>query len=196
MTYQECYEFWCKAGLPEEVKAELASLKGNEDELKGRFGGDLQFGTAGMRGIMGAGSNRLNRYTVRRAAQGMAAWLSGTDLPQKAAIGYDSRHNSQLFAEVCAVAFAEAGIQVWLYDRLAPTPMLSYAVRQLGCGCGIVISASHNAGAYNGVKCYGPDGCQMTDEPAAVVTGKISEIPYFVPESKSFEAFMDEGLIH
>ena len=149
-----------------------------------------------MRGIMGAGSNRLNRYTVRRAAQGMAAWLSGTDLPQKAAIGYDSRHNSQLFAEVCAVAFAEAGIQVWLYDRLAPTPMLSYAVRQLGCGCGIVISASHNAGAYNGVKCYGPDGCQMTDEPAAVVTGKISEIPYFVPESKSFEAFMDEGLIH
>ena len=196
MTYQECYEFWCNAGLPEEVKAELASLKGNEDELKGRFGGDLQFGTAGMRGIMGAGSNRLNRYTVRRAAQGMAAWLSGTDLPQKAAIGYDSRHNSQLFAEVCAVAFAEAGIQVWLYDRLAPTPMLSYAVRQLGCGCGIVISASHNAGAYHGVKCYGPDGCQMTDEPAAVVTGKISEIPYFVPESKSFEAFMDEGLIH
>ena len=196
MTYQECYEFWCNAGLPADVQAELASVKGNEDELKGRFGSDLQFGTAGMRGIMGAGSNRLNRYTVRRAAQGMAAWLSGTDLPQKAAIGYDSRHNSQLFAEVCAVAFAEAGIQVWLYDRLAPTPMLSYAVRQLGCGCGIVISASHNAGAYNGVKCYGPDGCQMTDEPAAVVTGKIEQIPYFIPETKTFDAFMAEGLIH
>ena len=196
MTYQECYHFWCNAGLPADVQAELAGLQGNEEELKGRFGGDLQFGTAGMRGIMGAGSNRLNRYTVRRAAQGMAAWLSGTDLPKKAAIGYDSRHNSQLFAEVCAVAFAEAGIQVWLYDRLAPTPMLSYAVRQLGCGCGIVISASHNAGAYNGVKCYGPDGCQMTDEPAAVVTGKIAQIPYFVPESKSFEAFMGEGMIH
>ena len=144
---------------------------------------------------MGIGSNRLNRYTVRRAAQGMAAWLSGTDLPKIAAIGYDSRHNSQLFAEVCAVALAEAGIHTWLYDRLAPTPMLSFAVRQLGCGCGIVISASHNAGAYNGIKCYGPDGCQMTDEPAAVVTAKIAEIPYFIPESKSFASFMEEGLI-
>ena len=196
MTYMDRYHFWCQADLPNDVRAELTAIEGNEEELKGRFGGDLQFGTAGMRGIMGAGSNRLNRYTVRRAAQGMAAWLSGTDLPKKAAIGYDSRHNSQLFAEVCAVAFAEAGIEVWLYDRLAPTPMLSYAVRQLGCGCGIVISASHNAGAYNGVKCYGPDGCQMTDEPAAIVTAKIAEIPYFVPESKSFAEFMDTGLIH
>ena len=196
MTYMDRYHFWCNAELPEDVKAELAAIANDEEELKSRFGSDLQFGTAGMRGIMGAGSNRLNRYTVRRAAQGMAAWLSSTDLPQKAAIGYDSRHNSQLFAEVCAVAFAEAGIETWLYDRLAPTPMLSYAVRQLGCGCGIVISASHNAGAYNGVKCYGPDGCQMTDEPAAIVTAKISEIDFFVPETKSFDAYMSEGLIH
>ncbi|MGM9669751.1 MAG: phospho-sugar mutase [Faecousia sp.] len=195
MTYQERYQFWCDADLPENVKKELSGLKEDTEELKGRFGSDLQFGTAGMRGIMGAGSNRLNRYTVRRAAQGMAAWLSGTTLPQKAAIGYDSRHNSRLFAEVCAVAFAEAGIHTFLYDRLAPTPMLSFAVRELGCGCGIVISASHNAGAYNGVKCYGPDGCQMTDEPAAVVTEKISGIPFFVPESKSFAAFMAEGKI-
>ena len=195
MTYMDRYAFWCNANLPDDVKAELASLADNEEELKGRFGGDLQFGTAGMRGIMGAGSNRLNRYTVRRAAQGMAAWLSGTDLPKKAAIGYDSRHNSQLFAEVCAVAFAEAGIEPWLYDRLAPTPMLSYAVRELGCGCGIVISASHNAGEYNGVKCYGPDGCQMTDEPAAIVTDMISKIDYFIPESKDFDTFMAEGLI-
>ena len=177
MTYLERYEFWCNANLPQETANELAAIKNDTEELKGRFGSDLQFGTAGMRGIMGAGSNRLNRYTVRRAAQGMAAWLSGTDLPKIAAIGYDSRHNSELFAQVCAVAFAEAGIHTWLYDRLAPTPMLSYAVRELGCGCGIVISASHNAGAYNGVKCYGPDGCQMTDEPAAIVTAKISEIP-------------------
>ena len=195
MTYMERYEFWCNADLPEDVKAELAAIRTDEEELKGRFGGDLQFGTAGMRGIMGAGSNRLNRYTVRRAAQGMAAWLSGTDLPKIAAIGYDSRHNSQLFAEVCAVAFAEAGIHTWLYDRLAPTPMLSFAVRQLGCGCGIVISASHNAGAYNGVKCYGPDGCQMTDEPAAIVTAKIAEVPFFAPETKSFSEYMAEGLI-
>ena len=195
MTYMERYEFWCGANLPQETMAELAAIKNDAEELKGRFGSDLQFGTAGMRGIMGAGSNRLNRYTVRRAAQGMAAWLSGTDLPKEAAIGYDSRHNSQLFAEVCAVAFAEAGIHTWLYDRLAPTPMLSYAVRELGCGCGIVISASHNAGAYNGVKCYGPDGCQMTDEPAAIVTAKIAEIPYFIPESKSFDEYLQEGKI-
>ena len=195
MNYMDRYAFWCNAGLPEDTQKELAAIANDTEELKGRFGGDLQFGTAGMRGIMGAGSNRLNRYTVRRAAQGMAAWLSSTDLPKKAAIGYDSRHNSQLFAEVCAVAFAEAGIHTWLYDRLAPTPMLSYAVRELGCGCGIVISASHNAGAYNGVKCYGPDGCQMTDEPAAIVTAKISEIPFFVPETKSFQEYMEDGLI-
>ena len=195
MNYMDRYAFWCNAGLPEETQQELAAIANDTEELKGRFGSDLQFGTAGMRGIMGAGSNRLNRYTVRRAAQGMAAWLSSTDLPKKAAIGYDSRHNSQLFAEVCAVAFAEAGIQTLLYDRLAPTPMLSYAVRELGCGCGIVISASHNAGAYNGVKCYGPDGCQMTDEPAAIVTAKIAEIPFFVPETKTFAEYMGEGMI-
>lgn len=195
MNYLERYTYWCEAGLPEDVQAELAAIKDDTEELKGRFGSDLQFGTAGMRGIMGAGSNRLNRYTVRRAAQGMAAWLASTDLPKKAAIGYDSRHNSQLFAEVCAVAFAEAGIHTYLYDRLAPTPMLSFAVRELGCGCGIVISASHNAGAYNGVKCYGPDGCQMTDAPAAIVTEKIGTIPFFVPEAKTFQEYMADGLI-
>ena len=195
MTYMERYEFWCNANLPQDTTDELASIKNDIEELKGRFGSDLQFGTAGMRGIMGAGSNRLNRYTVRRAAQGMASWLASANLPQIAAIGYDSRHNSQLFAEVCAVAFAEAGIHTWLYDRLAPTPMLSFAVRELGCGCGIVISASHNAGAYNGVKCYGPDGCQMTDEPAAIVTEMIAGIDYFIPETKSFAEYMAEGLI-
>lgn len=195
MDYLQRYQKWCQANLPEDVQQELIHIKDNEEELKSRFGSQLEFGTAGMRGVMGAGSNRLNRYTVRRAAQGMAAWLSGTDLPKKAAIGYDSRHNSQLFAEVCAVAFAEMGIHTYLYDRLAPTPMLSYAVRHLGCGCGIVISASHNSGEYNGVKCYGPDGCQMTDEPAAIVTAEIEKIPYFVPETKSFEAYLGEGMV-
>ncbi|MBE6947589.1 MAG: phospho-sugar mutase [Ruminococcaceae bacterium] len=195
MSYMDKYHFWRNANLSEQVNAELDAILNNDEELKSRFSSDLQFGTAGMRGIMGIGSNRLNVYTVRRAAQGMAAWLSATNLPQKAAIGYDSRHNSKEFAEVCAVALAEAGIHTWLYDRLAPTPMLSFAVRELGCGCGIVISASHNAGAYNGIKCYGPDGCQMTDEPAAIVTGEIAKIPYFVPEKKSFSAFMKEGMI-
>lgn len=195
MNYMERYHLWCNANLPADICEELTTIEHDDEELKSRFGCDLQFGTAGMRGIMGAGSNRLNRYTVRRAAQGMAAWLSGTDLPQVAAIGYDSRHNSQLFAEVCAVAFAEAGIYVWLYDRLAPTPMLSYAVRELKCGCGIVISASHNAGEYNGVKCYGPDGCQMTDAPAAIVTEKIESIPFFIPEKKCLTQFIDDGMI-
>ena len=195
MDYIQRYQFWLDAHLPEDVQTELKSIENNEQELKSRFGIELQFGTAGMRGIMGAGSNRLNQYTVRRAAQGMAAWLSSTDLPKRAAIGYDSRHQSELFAQVCAVAFAEAGIETYLYDRLAPTPMLSFAVRKLGCGCGIVISASHNSGEYNGVKCYGPDGCQMTDEPAAIVTQQISQIPYFVPEKKSFEEYLDDGLI-
>lgn len=195
MSYLERYQFWCNANLPADVQEELNTIQNDTEELKGRFGRELEFGTAGLRGIMGAGSNRLNRYTVRRAAQGMAAWLSSTDLPKKAAIGYDSRHNSQLFAEICAVAFAEVGIHAYLFDRLAPTPMLSYAVRELGCGCGIVISASHNAGAYNGVKCYGPDGCQMTDEPAAVVSEKISRIPYFEPERKPFSVFLQEGAI-
>lgn len=195
MTYLDRYEFWCNAQLTKEDKNELRSIAGNEEELKSRFGSDLQFGTAGMRGVMGMGSNRLNRYTVRRAAQGMAAWLASTQLPKKAAIGYDSRHNSQLFAQVCAVAFAERGIHTYLYDRLAPTPMLSYAVRELGCGCGIVISASHNSGEYNGVKCYGPDGCQMTDEPAAIVTEMISQIPYFIEEEISFDQCLEKGLV-
>ena len=195
MDYKTRFKMWLDANLPDSVKAELAAVSTNDEELRSRFGSDLQFGTAGMRGVMGVGSNRLNRYTVRRAAQGMAAWLASTELPKRAAIGYDSRHNSQLFAQVCAVAFAEKGIQAYLFDRLAPTPMLSYAVRQLNCGCGIVISASHNSGEYNGVKCYGPDGCQMTDEPAAVVTQTIENIPYFVPEIKSFEEYLAEGKI-
>ena len=195
MDYLQRYQQWCQAGLPQDVQQELLLIKDNEEELKSRFASQLQFGTAGMRGVMGAGCNRLNRYTVRRAAQGMAKWLCGTDLPKKAAIGYDSRHNSRLFAEVCAVAFAEMGIHTYLYDRLAPTPMLSYAVRHLGCGCGIVISASHNSGEYNGVKCYGPDGCQMTDEPAAIVTAEIEKIPYFVPENKNFTEYLGEGSI-
>jgi len=195
MNYIDNYLFWCAADLREAEKAELASIKNNEDELKSRFSSDLQFGTAGMRGVMGIGSNRLNYYTVRRAAQGMASWLSETDLPKRAAIAYDSRHNSSAFADTCAVAMAEAGITVYLFDRLAPTPMLSYAVRHLNCGCGIVISASHNSGEYNGVKCYGPDGCQMTDEPASVVTEKISGIAYFVPERMSLAECVEKGIV-
>lgn len=196
MEYLERYHFWCEhAPLNDAQHSELKTMEQDADALKGAFGAELQFGTAGIRGIMGQGTNRLNEFTVRRTAQGLAAWLSATELPQKCAIGYDSRHNSTLFAQICAEALAERGIHVYVYHELAPTPMLSFAVRQLGCGCGIVVSASHNAGAYNGIKCYGPDGCQMTDEPAAVVFREISKIAYFVPAKRTFAEQMKSGQI-
>lgn len=196
MNYQDYYHVWCKtAPLSEAGVRVLKEMASDDDEMKAAFGAELQFGTAGIRGIMGLGINRLNDFTVRRTAQGLAAWLSSTELPQKCAIGYDSRHHSDRFAQICAVALAEKGIKVYVYHELAPTPMLSYAVRQLNCGCGIVVSASHNAGAYNGIKCYGPDGCQMTDEPAAIVYDKICEIPYFVMPTKTFEQCLEEGSV-
>lgn len=194
MTELERYQQWCEqAPLNEAGRAALAAMQNDETERKGCFGAELQFGTAGIRGIMGIGTNRLNDFTVRRTAQGLATWLTSTELPQRCAIGYDSRHNSRRYAELCAVALAERGVHVYVYHELAPTPMLSFAVRQLGCGCGIVVSASHNAGIYNGIKCYGPDGCQMTDEPAARVFAEIEKIPYFLPAEKSFEDFLAEG---
>ena len=194
MTELERYQQWCEqAPLDEAGRAALAAMQNDETERKGCFGAELQFGTAGIRGIMGIGTNRLNDFTVRRTAQGLAAWLTSTELPQRCAIGYDSRHNSRRYAELCAVALAERGVHVYVSHELAPTPMLSFAVRQLGCGCGIVVSASHNAGIYNGIKCYGPDGCQMTDEPAARVFAEIEKIPYFLPAEKSFEDFLAEG---
>ena len=195
MDYLTRYDIWCKEALLTSEEREALLAMTAEDDRKGAFGAELQFGTAGIRGIMGLGTNRLNDYTVRRTAQGLAAWLCTTELPRKCAIGYDSRHNSRLYAEICACALAERGIHVYVYHELAPTPMLSYAVRQLGCGCGIVVSASHNAGAYNGIKCYGPDGCQMTDEPAAVVFHMISEIPYFVPAQADFASYMEQGMV-
>lgn len=193
MEYLERYQKWCAAPLTVQEQETLRAMEKDEDACKGAFGAELQFGTAGIRGIMGLGTNRLNDYTVRRTAQGLAAWLCSTDLPQKCAIGYDSRHNSRRYAEICAVALAERGIHVYVYHELAPTPMLSFAVRRLGCGCGIVVSASHNAGAYNGIKCYGPDGCQMTDEPAAVVFREISAIDYFVPAKQTFTEGLEKG---
>ena len=194
MDAQKRYEEWRK-NAPEFYQKELAPIAEDELLLKGCFGAELAFGTAGIRGIMGPGTNRLNEFTVRRTAQGVAKWLNGTELPKRCAIGYDSRHNSRLYAEICAAALAETGVKVYIYHELCPTPMLSYAVRELGCGCGIMVTASHNAGIYNGIKCYGEDGCQMTDEPAAIVFNEISATPYFVPAKKSFHALMEEGVI-
>ena len=194
MDYQAQYKYWLE-NAPVSYRDMLQAMEGNELALKGCFGAELTFGTAGIRGIMGLGCNRLNEFTVRRTAQGVAKWLCGTDLPKVCAIGYDSRHNSRLYAEICAVALAETGIHVYVYHELAPTPMLSYAVRELGCGVGIMITASHNAGIYNGIKCYGADGCQMTDEPAAIVYREIQNTPYFVLPQKTFDALKTEGTI-
>lgn len=188
------FEFWLK-NAPASYRPELEAIAGNELEIKACFGAELAFGTAGIRGIMGPGTNKLNEYTVRRTAQGVAKWLNGTDLPKRCAIGYDSRHNSRLYAEICGAALAETGVKVYIYHELCPTPMLSYAVRELGCGCGIMVTASHNAGIYNGIKCYGEDGCQMTDEPAAIVYDEICKTPYFVPAKKSFDELFAEGAI-
>lgn len=194
MDYQKMFEFWRDhAPLTLSERAALEAM--DEQEKKGAFGAELQFGTAGIRGIMAQGPNRMNDFTVRRTAQGLADWLVSTQLPARCAIAYDSRHNSRRFAEICAVALAERGIKVFFYDMLAPTPMLSYAVRQLGCGCGIVVSASHNAGSYNGIKCYGPDGCQMTDEPAAIVFERIGKTPYFVPAKAEFSALLENEAV-
>lgn len=194
MDYLEQYRYWLEHA-PVSYRDQLSAMEGNETALKGCFGAELAFGTAGIRGIMGLGSNRLNEFTVRRTAQGIAKWLNGTDLPKRCAIGYDSRHNSRAYAEICAAALAETGVKVFIYHELAPTPMLSYAVRELGCGCGIMVTASHNAGMYNGIKCYGEDGCQMTDEPAAIVYDEIQKTPYFVLPKKTFDGLKTEGLI-
>ena len=188
------YEYWLN-NAPESYRRELAPIGEDELLLKGCFGDELAFGTAGIRGIMAPGTNRLNEYTVRRTAQGIAKWLNATTLPKRCAIGYDSRHNSRLYAEICGAALAETGIKVYIYHELCPTPMLSYAVRELGCGCGIMVTASHNAGMYNGIKCYGEDGCQMTDEPAKIVYDEICATPYFVPAKKSFDELFAEGAI-
>lgn len=194
MDYQDQYKYWLE-NAPVSYRDMLQAMDGNESALKECFGAELAFGTAGIRGIMGLGCNRLNEFTVRRTAQGVAKWLNGTDLPKRCAIGYDSRHNSRLYAETCAAALAQTGIHVYIYHELAPTPMLSYAVRELHCGVGIMVTASHNAGMYNGIKCYGDDGCQMTDEPAAIVYREIQNTPYFVLPEKSFDALKTEGTI-
>ncbi len=196
---KNCNDIWSQwralPTMPEALSAQMDAMQDDPEAIRGAFGAELQFGTAGLRGLMGPGPNRLNVYTVRRAALGMAAWLNSTALPKRCAIGYDSRHNSVLFAQVCACAFAENGIETWLYHELAPTPMLSFAVRKMECGCGIVISASHNSGEYNGVKCYGSDGCQMTDEPAAVVMERIFSIDALTEPKRPYEAWLSEGMV-
>ena len=194
MTVNESYALWLE-NAQGEILEELKAVAGNEAELQRRFGVPQTFGTAGIRCVMGAGSSLLNDYTVRRVARGLAAYILANDVEKSCAIGYDSRNNSQRFARICAAALAAEGVQVHLFDRLAPTPMLSFAVRHLGCGAGMVISASHNTKEYNGLKCYGSDGCQMTEEPAAIVSREIEALDMFLPDKASFESLLESGAI-
>ncbi len=176
-----------------ELLQELRGMK--EEEIEACFGSKVSFGTAGIRSVMGAGTARLNELTVRQTARGLAAYLLEEGGNKTCAIGYDSRHNSQRFARICAAALAAEGIRVYLYDRLCPTPMLSFAVRHLHCGVGMVISASHNTKEYNGLKCYGPDGGQMTEIPAGKVAAAMDQVDLFLPETKTFDQLLSEGMI-
>ena len=188
------YKRWldnCQGQMLEELKA----LEGNEAQIQKRFGSNAAFGTAGIRSIMGVGTAYLNDLTVRRTARGLAKYLLSSGGSKTCAIGYDCRNNSRRFAEVCAAALAAEGIKVYLYDRLCPTPMLSFAVRYLKTGVGMVISASHNTKEYNGLKCYGPDGGQMTEIPAAAVSKAIDEQDLFEPEKESYESLLAKGMI-
>ena len=178
-----------------EILDELKSMEHDPEQIEKHFGHRQTFGTAGIRSVMAAGIANLNTYTVRQTARGLAAYLAGAEGEKSCAIGYDCRHNSRRFAEICAAALAESGVHVHLYDRLCPTPMLSYAVRHLHCSAGIVISASHNTKEYNGIKCYGPDGGQMTEIPAAKVSAAIETIDLFEPEHLSFAEAMEKGLV-
>ena len=178
-----------------EILDELKAMEHDDAKIEACFGHQQTFGTAGIRSIMAPGIACLNDYTVRQTARGLAAYMKTSGGVMTCAIGYDCRNNSTKFARICAAALAESGVHVYLYDRLCPTPMLSFAVRYLHCGAGIVISASHNTKEYNGLKCYGPDGGQMTEIPAGKVSDAIETIDLFEPEHLTFEDAMAKGLV-
>ena len=176
----ELYNRWlAQPDLDDAVKAELVSIAGDSDAVTDRFYRDLEFGTGGLRGVIGAGTNRMNLYTVRKATQGLADYLNASGLPKKVAIAHDSRHNGALFARETARVLAANGITACMYPRLEPTPALSWAVRYLGCGAGVCVTASHNPARYNGYKVYGADGCQITLEAAEKILAAIEKIDCF-----------------
>ncbi len=180
MNYREEYESWLRdSRLTQEEKTELQALNENEKELEYRFGGELEFGTAGMRGIIGCGKNMMNVRTVMRASRGLAEYVKtlGQDaMARGVVVSYDTRRNSRLFAEKTAQVLAENGIKAYLFDQVHPVPMLSYAVRYLHAVAGVMITASHNPKEYNGYKVYGEDGAQMSPEATAIVVGFIEKI--------------------
>ena len=177
---QTRYQAWrSRPDLDPTLAAELNAIEGDEAAITDRFYRDLAFGTGGLRGVLGAGTNRMNLYTVRKATQGLADYLNATDLPKKVAIAHDSRHNGELFARETARVLAANGITAYLYPRLEPTPALSWAVRYLGCGAGVCVTASHNPAKYNGYKVYGADGCQITLEVAGKILAAIEAVDIF-----------------
>lgn len=194
MDYKERYNEWLL--FDDDTKQELLKIT-DEKEIEDRFYKDLAFGTGGMRGIMGAGPNRLNRYTISRATLGLANYLSDFPTPQKSVvIAYDSRNNSEDFAKCAAEVLAVKGITVYLFDKITPTPVLSFAVRHLGCIAGIVITASHNPKEYNGYKVYDENGCQLVPSLADKVIAHVQEITdYRAVPRLDFEVALQSGII-
>ena len=176
----EKYQLWCEKAVadPDLVK-ELDSMKDDGAAISDAFYKDLEFGTGGLRGVIGAGTNRMNIYTVGKASQGLAAYVNSVKQNGKIAVAYDSRIKSELFARTAASVFAANGIKVYIYKELMPTPMLSYAVRRLGCDAGVVVTASHNPAKYNGYKAYGSDGCQLGLEAADYVLSIMNKVDIF-----------------
>ena len=195
--YMEDYKRWLGADLEAAaLKEELEAIAGNEEEIKDRFAVALKFGTAGLRGVLGAGSNRMNIYVVRQATQGLANWVKTQGGSQLVAISYDSRINSDVFAKTAACVLAANGIKVRIYDALMPVPALSFATRYYNANAGIMVTASHNPAKYNGYKAYGPDGCQMTDEAADIVYAEIQKTDILDGANyMAFEEGMAAGLI-
>ncbi len=180
MTYKNQLALWLdRAGEDPDLIAELREVQQDEKAVSDRFYRHLAFGTGGLRGVLGAGTNRMNLYTVRRATQGLADYLNATDLPKSVAIAHDSRIKGDLFAREAARVLAANGITAHLYPRLEPTPALSWAVRYLRCGAGICVTASHNPAQYNGYKVYGADGCQITPEAAEKVLAAMEKTDCF-----------------
>ena len=195
--YQEEYKRWLEADLEDaDLNPELARIEGNDEEIKDRFAVALKFGTAGLRGVLGAGTNRMNIYVVRQATQGLANWVKTQGGTQTVAISYDSRLKSDVFAKTAAGVLAANGIKVRIYDALMPVPALSFATRYYNCNAGIMVTASHNPAKYNGYKAYGPDGCQMTDDAAAIVYEEIQKTDVLTGAKYiSFAQGVEDGLI-
>lgn len=197
MDINSLYSEWLeKAVADPDLKAELESIKGNDDEILDRFYKSLEFGTAGLRGVIGAGTNRMNVYTVGRATQGLADYLNANFENPSIAIGYDSRIKSEYFSKEAAKVLAANGVKVYIYDELEPTPCLSFAIRKFHTSSGIILTASHNPGKYNGYKCYDRRGYQMTDEAAEETYNYIQKVDYFTGiKSMNFDKALESGMI-